>query len=57
MLALKESTPLADLCDGMPPPYAEFAARCRALRFDETPDYDALGGLLRECVGVTSGAT
>eukprot|EP00667_Euglena_gracilis_P016260 EG_transcript_16999 len=47
---------LAELCEGLPPEFAEYLRHVRATPFDARPDYRHLGGLFRavlrrECPG------
>ncbi|XP_056665702.1 casein kinase I-like [Monodelphis domestica] len=43
----KMATPVEVLCKGFPPEFAAYLNYCRALRFDETPDYSYLRQLFR----------
>ncbi|CAG2172741.1 unnamed protein product [Oppiella nova] len=43
----KMSTPIDELCRGFPAEFATYLNYCRALRFDEKPDYSYLRQLLR----------
>ncbi|EAL51973.1 casein kinase, putative [Entamoeba histolytica HM-1:IMSS-B] len=39
ILAKKESTPLSELCEGLPEEFATYLDICKKLGFDQTPDY------------------
>ncbi|EPY20747.1 casein kinase I-like 6 [Strigomonas culicis] len=43
----KISTPLEDLCEGLPPEFLRYCQYCRNLHFQDKPDYDYLRGLFR----------
>jgi casein kinase I family protein HRR25 len=48
---VKMCTSLEILCDGVPDCFAEYIKYCRALKFDETPDYKYLRKLMEDdCV-------
>ncbi|KAJ3222606.1 casein kinase I [Chytriomyces hyalinus] len=44
----KQSTAIKDLCDGFPEEFASYMRYCRELKFEETPDYDYLRGLMNK---------
>ncbi|KAG1870961.1 hypothetical protein C8R48DRAFT_596472 [Suillus tomentosus] len=47
ILERKVDTTIADLCDGVPPEFANLLVYSRSLSFSEDPDYDYLRSLLR----------
>ncbi|KAJ3286737.1 casein kinase I [Rhizoclosmatium sp. JEL0117] len=44
----KQSTSVKDLCDGFPEEFGLYMKYCRELKFEETPDYDYLRGLMNK---------
>ncbi|KAJ3076511.1 casein kinase I, partial [Podochytrium sp. JEL0797] len=44
----KQSTAVKDLCDGFPEEFGLYMKYCRELKFEETPDYDYLRGLMNK---------
>jgi casein kinase 1 len=44
----KQSTSIKDLCEGFPEEFAIYLRTVRDLKFEETPDYDALRGLFNK---------
>ncbi|KAI8803703.1 kinase-like domain-containing protein [Cladochytrium replicatum] len=44
----KQSTAIKDLCDGFPEEFSIYLTYVRNLKFEETPDYDYLRGLLNK---------
>ncbi|TPX73114.1 hypothetical protein CcCBS67573_g05617 [Chytriomyces confervae] len=44
----KQSTAIKDLCDGFPEEFSSYMRYCRELKFEETPDYDYLRGLMNK---------
>ncbi|KAJ3024489.1 UNVERIFIED_CONTAM: casein kinase I [Siphonaria sp. JEL0065] len=44
----KQSTAVKDLCDGFPEEFGLYMKYCRDLKFEETPDYDYLRGLMNK---------
>nr|XP_051687603.1 casein kinase I-like [Oryctolagus cuniculus] len=47
VMKMKMSTPVDVLCEGFPAEFATYLKYCRALHFDETPDYNYLRQLFR----------
>jgi len=45
----KETTPVADLNTGFPKQFDEYLIYCRALQFQDRPDYEMLHGLYAAC--------
>jgi hypothetical protein len=43
-------TTLEELCKGHPPEFKEFMDYCRALKFEEDPDYKYIIGLFEKCM-------
>lgn len=43
----KQEVPVDELCQGFPTEFADYIKYCRALKFDEKPDYAYLRGLFR----------
>lgn len=43
----KLATSVEELCQGYPPEFATFINICRSYKFEESPDYKALNGLLK----------
>jgi len=41
---------LDELCKGHPPEFKEFMEYCRALKFEEDPDYKYIVGLFEKCM-------
>lgn len=46
--AMKESTPMEELCEHLPVEFANFLNYCRGLSFTEKPDYAFLRGLFQD---------
>jgi hypothetical protein len=46
----KLETTLEELCKGHPPEFKEFMEYCRALKFEQDPDYKYVIGLFEKCV-------
>lgn len=46
----KIETPLETLCKGQPNEFKEFMEMCRALKFEEEPNYKAMIGLFENCM-------
>ena len=46
ILEIKRAMSAEDVCEGMPPAFAQFLTMCREMRFDDPPDYDVLRALL-----------
>ncbi|KAI9350885.1 kinase-like domain-containing protein [Obelidium mucronatum] len=44
----KQGTSVKDLCDGFPEEFGLYMKYCRDLKFEETPDYDYLRGLMNK---------
>ncbi|KAJ3250625.1 casein kinase I [Chytriomyces hyalinus] len=44
----KQSSAIKDLCDGFPEEFSLYMRYCRELKFEETPDYDYLRGLMNK---------
>ncbi|KAI8613168.1 kinase-like domain-containing protein [Chytriomyces sp. MP71] len=44
----KQSTAIKDLCEGFPEEFSLYMRYCRELKFEETPDYDYLRGLMNK---------
>ncbi|KAJ3081213.1 casein kinase I, partial [Quaeritorhiza haematococci] len=44
----KQTTSIKELCDGFPEEFAQYLSYVRNLKFEETPDYDYLRGLLNK---------
>ncbi len=42
----KRTTPISDLCQGLPPQFGEYLRRVRNLQFEEEPDYDGYRNLI-----------
>lgn len=42
----KKTTPINDLCQGLPPQFGQYLESVRALQFDATPDYESYRQLL-----------
>jgi serine/threonine protein kinase len=45
ILALKETTPVSELCEGFPKQFGDYLEKCRLLQFAEIPDYGRLRSL------------
>lgn len=45
----KQITPVEQLCGSLPPGFGQYIRYCRALGFEERPDYAFLRGLLKDC--------
>ena len=43
-------TTLDELCKGHPPEFKEFMDYCRALKFEEDPDYKYIVGIFEKCM-------
>ena len=43
-------TTLDELCKGYPPEFKEYMEYCRALKFEEDPDYKYMIGLFERCM-------
>jgi len=50
-------TSLEELCEGCPPEFKEYMRYCRALEFEEKPDYSLLIDLLDKCKTVKKSQT
>lgn len=46
----KLETTLEELCKGHPPEFKEFMEYCRALKFEQDPDYKYVIGLFEKCM-------
>ncbi|KAJ3206050.1 casein kinase I, partial [Entophlyctis luteolus] len=46
----KQSTSIKDLCEDCPEEFAQYMSYCRELKFEETPDYDYLRGLMNKAL-------
>ena len=44
----KQSTPVKELCEGLPEEFATYLSYARNLKFEEQPDYDYLRGLMNK---------
>lgn len=44
----KMSTPVAEICKGFPEEFMTFINYCRALKFEERPNYESLRGLMKD---------
>ncbi|KAJ3202763.1 casein kinase I [Entophlyctis luteolus] len=44
----KQNTGIKELCEGFPEEFALYMKYCRELKFEETPDYDYLRGLMNK---------
>ncbi|KFB41986.1 casein kinase 1, alpha 1-like protein [Anopheles sinensis] len=47
ILAMKTSTPISKLCEGLPIHFTHYMIHCRKLAFGQLPDYDLLSELFR----------
>lgn len=43
----KLATSIEELCQGYPPEFADYINICRSFKFDESPNYDVLKGLMK----------
>lgn len=50
ILEMKAETPLKELCGDAPEEFIKYFEYCRALKFKERPNYDALRELFRNCM-------
>lgn len=45
---MKMSTPIDELCKGLPPEFAIYINYCRNLKFEDKPDYTYLKKIFKE---------